>query len=109
MLKKTIKYTDYDGMEREEDFYFNLTESELMVMELSEDGGLKKMMEKIIREKNRPKIIEIFQNMIKMSYGEKSPDGKRFVKSEEISRAFTQTTAYDKLFKIGRASCRERV
>lgn len=98
MLKKTIKYTDYDGMEREEDFYFNLTESELMVMELSEDGGLKKMMEKIIREKNRPKIIEIFQNMIKMSYGEKSPDGKRFVKSEEISRAFTQTPAYDKLF-----------
>lgn len=98
MLKKTIHYTDYDGMEREEDFYFNLTESELMVMELSEDGGLKKMMEKIIREKNRPKIIEIFQKMIQMSYGEKSPDGKRFVKGEEISKAFTQTPAYDKLF-----------
>ena len=98
MLKKTIKYTDYEGNEREEDFYFNLTESELMVMELSEEGGLKKMMEKIVREKNRPKLIKIFQDMIKLSYGEKSPDGRRFVKSEEISQAFTQTPAYDKLF-----------
>ena len=50
MLKKTIAYTDYEGVEREEDFYFNLTQSELMVMELSEEGGLKKMMERIIRE-----------------------------------------------------------
>ena len=98
MLKKTITYTDYDGVEREEDFYFNLTESELMVMELSEDGGLKKMMEKIVREKNRPKLIEIFQKMIKLSYGEKSPDGRRFIKNEAISEAFSQTPAYDKLF-----------
>lgn len=98
MLKKTISYTDYDGIDREEDFYFNLTESELMVMELSEDGGLKKMMEKIVREKNRPKLIEIFQKMIKLSYGEKSPDGRRFIKNDEISEAFSQTPAYDKLF-----------
>lgn len=98
MLKKTIAYTDYEGTEREEEFYFNLTESELMVMELSEEGGLKKMMEKIVKEKNRPKLIEIFQKMIKMSYGEKSPDGRRFIKSEALSEAFAQTPAYDKLF-----------
>lgn len=98
MLKKTITYTDYDGEEREEDFYFNLTESELMVMELSQEGGLKNMMQKIVREKNRPKMIEIFQKMIRMSYGEKSPDGRRFMKSDSITEAFTQTPAYDKLF-----------
>lgn len=98
MLKKTITYTDYDGVEREEDFYFNLTESELMVMELSQEGGLKNMMQKIVKEKNRPKMIEIFQKMIKMSYGEKSPDGRKFIKNDELTEAFTQTLAYDKLF-----------
>lgn len=98
MLKKTIAYTDYEGVEREEDFYFNLTQSELMVMELSEEGGLKKMMERIIREKNQKRMIEIFQEMIGKSYGEKSADGRRFTKSPELTAAFAQTPAYDKLF-----------
>ena len=98
MLKKTISYVDYDGQEREEDYYFNLTQSELMVMELSEEGGLKKMMERIIKEKNQKKMVAIFQDMIRKSYGEKSPDGRRFLKSEELSEAFSQTPAYDKLF-----------
>lgn len=98
MLKKTISYVDYDGQEREEDYYFNLTQSELMVMELSEEGGLKKMMEKIIKEKNQKKMVAIFQDMINKSYGEKSPDGRRFIKSEALSEAFSQTPAYDKLF-----------
>lgn len=98
MLKKTIAYTDYEGVEREEDFYFNLTQSELMVMELSEEGGLKKMMERIIKEKNQKRMIQVFQEMIGKSYGEKSADGRKFIKNEALTEAFTQTPAYDKLF-----------
>lgn len=98
MLKKRIKYTDYNGEKREEDFYFNLSKAEIIEMELSTEGGLKNMIEKITDEKDMPKLIALFKRLIKMSYGEKSADGKRFVKSEDLSEAFTQTEAYSELF-----------
>lgn len=98
MLKKVISYTDYDGNERKETFYFNLSKAEIAEMELSTSGGLAQMIQKIIDEKDHPKIVRIFKDLILKSYGEKSPDGKRFVKSEEISNAFAQTEAYSELF-----------
>ena len=98
MLKKTIKYTDYNGEERVEDFYFNLTKAEIMEMELSVSGGFAEMIEKIISEKDGPAITKVFKEMILKAYGEKSPDGKRFIKSEELSSAFSQTEAYSDLF-----------
>lgn len=98
MLKKRIKYTDYDGNEREEDFYFNLTKAEITEMELSTEGGLQNMIEKIIDAKDTPQIIQFFKKIILMAYGEKSPDGRRFIKSEDLSTAFTQTPAYSELF-----------
>ena len=98
MLKKTITYTDYDGNERTEDFYFNLTKAECMEMELGTAGGMQKMIEKIIAEKDNKKIVEIFKEIILRSYGEKSPDGKRFRKSKEISDDFAATEAYSELF-----------
>lgn len=98
MLKKTIAYVDYDGNEREEDFYFNLTKAELTEMQLSTTGGLEKMIDNIIKTKDVPRIIEIFKKIIIASYGEKSPDGRRFMKSTEITENFTQTEAYSKLF-----------
>lgn len=98
MLKKTIKYVDYDGNEREEDFYFNLTQSEISVIELSIDGGMVKKINKISAEKNGAEIIKTFEEIIFKAYGEKSPDGKRFVKSHELSVAFSQTEAYNQLF-----------
>lgn len=98
MLKKRIKYTDYNGEEREEDFYFNLTKAEIIELELSTTGGLKNMIEKITDSKDMPQLIALFKRLIKMSYGEKSPDGKRFIKSDELSDAFTQTEAYSELF-----------
>lgn len=98
MLKKVIAYTDYDGNERKETFYFNLSKAEIAEMELSTSGGLAQMIQKIIDEKDHPKIVRIFKDLILKSYGEKSPDGKRFVKSEEISNAFAQTEAYSELF-----------
>lgn len=98
MLKKTITYTDYDGNERTEDFYFNLTKAEVAEMEMSYTGGMVKMLEKIVAEQDSKRIIEIFKDLILMSYGEKSPDGKRFVKSQEIRDSFSQTEAYSDLF-----------
>lgn len=98
MLKKTITYNDYNGTERTEDFYFNLTKAEIMEMEMSTSGGLAEMITKIVATKDAPAIIKIFKELILKAYGEKSPDGKRFIKSEEISTAFSQTEAYSQLF-----------
>ena len=98
MVKKTITYTDYDGNERTEDFYFHLTEAEIMEMELSVDGGFKKMIEKIIAAKDTVKIMQTFKGFVLKAYGVKSDDGKRFIKSEELTKEFTQTEAYSKLY-----------
>lgn len=98
MLKKTITYTDYNGTERTEDFYFNLSKAELMEMELSTTGGLAEMIQKIVAAQDSPAIIKIFKDLVLKAYGEKSLDGKRFVKSEEISKGFAQTEAYSILF-----------
>ena len=98
MLKKTITYTDYNGSERTEDFYFNLSKAEIMEMEMSTAGGLTEMIQKIVAAQDAPAIIKVFKEIILKAYGEKSPDGKRFIKSEELSTAFSQTEAFSQLF-----------
>lgn len=98
MLKKTIKYTDYDGNEREEDFYFNLSKAEVTEMELSKEGGMSEYIKKISAAQNAPELIKLFKDIITKSYGEKSLDGKRFIKNKELTEAFTQTEAYSELF-----------
>jgi len=98
MLKKTIKYVDYDGVERTEDFYFNLSKAEVTEMEMSINGGLTKLLEKIVAETDMKRIVEMFKDLILRSYGEKSLDGKRFAKSQELRDAFSQTEAYSELF-----------
>lgn len=98
MLKKTIKYTNYNDVQMTEDFYFNLTKAEIMEMEMSTTGGLAEMITKIVNAQDAPAIIKIFKELILRAYGEKSPDGKRFIKSKELSEAFAQTEAYSELF-----------
>ena len=98
MLKKTIKYIDYDGNEREEDFYFNLSKAEVTEMELSKEGGMSEYIKKISAAQNAPELIKLFKEIITKSYGEKSLDGKRFIKNKELTEAFTQTEAYSELF-----------
>lgn len=98
MLKKTVTYTDYNGVERTEDFYFNLTKAEITEMELSTAGGFAEMLQKVVAAQDAPSIIKVFKDLVLKAYGEKSPDGKRFVKSEEISTAFAQTEAYSQIF-----------
>ena len=98
MPKTTITYTPYTNAERTEDFYFNLTKAELMEMEMGAVGGLSGMIEKIVSAKDAPAIIKVFKELVLKAYGEKSADGKRFIKSKEISDAFSQTEAYSQLF-----------
>ena len=98
MLKKTITYTDYNETERTEDFYFNLSKAEIMEMEMSTTGGLAETIQRIVAAQDAPAIIKIFKDLVLKAYGEKSPDGKRFIKSEEIRTAFAQTEAYSQLF-----------
>lgn len=98
MIKKRIKYEDFDGVEREEDFYFNLTKTELVKWNYSESGGLEEAVKKIIDTKDAKELLKIYDKIITMSYGVKSPDGKKFVKSEEITNDFKDTNAYDVMF-----------
>ena len=102
MLKKTITYTDYNGTERTEDFYFNLTKAELTEMELGTTGGLSEMIQNIVKAQDVPSIIKIFKDLILKAYGEKSADGKRFVKVNDagvpLANAFAETEAYSQLF-----------
>lgn len=98
MLKETITYFDFDGNERTENFYFNLTKAECMEMELGTTGGLENMIARIIEAKDHAQIVETFKNIILKAYGEKSADGKHFFKSPEISAKFAATEAYSDLF-----------
>ena len=98
MLKKTITYTDYNGVERTEDFWFNLSKAEIMEMEMSTTGGLAETIQKVVQKQDAPAIIKIFKDLVLKAYGEKSSDGKRFIKSDGLALAFSQTEAYSNLF-----------
>lgn len=98
MLKKEITYTDYDGNQRTEEFYFNLNKAELVEMEMSTQGGLEALIKKIVAEQDTSRIIAIFKDIICRAYGEKSLDGKHFRKSPELTSDFVQTEAYSELF-----------
>lgn len=98
MLKKSIKYTDFNGVERNEDFYFNLSKAELMEMQLATDGGLDAKIKEIVNKQNVPEIVSLFKTIILKSVGVKSDDGKRFIKNQDIRDAFEQSEAFSELF-----------
>lgn len=98
MLKRNITYEDFNGDTVTETFYFNLSRTELINLEVEMDGGLKRFLERIVEEEDAKALIEQFQKIVLLSYGERSADGKRFIKNDELREAFTQTAAYDALF-----------
>ena len=95
MLKKTVTYEDFDGNTVTDEFEFNLTKTELTEMNLAQDGGLDKFIEKIVKEEDQKKIYDLFKELVVKAYGKRSEDGKRFIKSEQMSEEFTQTAAFD--------------
>jgi len=98
MITKTITYTDYNGEENTEKFLFNLTKAELMEMQVSKKGGMDKFIERIIEEKDAKNLVGYFKEIILLSYGIKSDDGKRFIKNDEVRDEFVQSPAYSELF-----------
>ena len=98
MLKKTITYEDYNGVERKEDHYFNLTKSEIVKMEGGVTGGYLEMLKRIINTNDTPALMNVFEDLIRMSYGVKTPDGRGFDKNPAHFEAFKMTLAYDQLF-----------
>ena len=98
MLKKTITYTDFNGKQRTETFYFNLTKAEVAEMETTVDGGFSAMLEKIVASNDPKRIVETFKELVLKAYGEKSDDGRRFMKGPEIKQAFADTEAYSEIF-----------
>lgn len=102
MIKKTITYTDYNGVERTENFYFNLSKAEVMEMEMSTDGGMAESIQKIVDAKDAPAIIRVFKDLVLKAYGVKSDDGRRFMKTKpdgsRYADEFAQTEAYSQIF-----------
>lgn len=98
MLKKSFTYTNFDGVEATETCYFNLSETELMEWQLSEDGGLAGRLQEVIDAKDTARLASFFKQLILKAYGEKSADGRYFMKSEEISNRFACTPMYDQLY-----------
>ena len=98
MYKIREKYEDYDGNERVEEFYFNLTKAEITDMELTTEGGMSAMLNRIIAARDTSKLIAVFKDLILRSYGQKSPDGRRFIKSDELTKEFTETPAYSQIY-----------
>ena len=97
MLKKSITYVDYNGCERTEDFYFNMSKAERLGYVIGFDGGIESFIEKVVKEEDVKKLWDIWSDFILRCYGEKSSDGRRFIKSQELSEAFMQTEAYNNL------------
>lgn len=98
MFKKQVTYENFNGEEVTEVLYFNLTEAELLELELTHPGGYSDYLNRIIEAKDRATLVSIFKELILLSYGEKSPDGRSFMKSPEIAHAFECTNAYNVLF-----------
>lgn len=98
MIKKTIRYVDFNGVERTEDFYFNLSKAEIIEMNLNTEGGLKELIDKIMNAKDQLEIVKLFKLLIEKSYGVKSADGRKFMKSPEILADFEATQAYSDLY-----------
>lgn len=98
MYKMTETYKDYDGNERTEDFYFHVTKAEIMEMDFIEEGGLQRTIERIMATQDRKALLDMFKRIVILAYGEKSSDGRRFMKDEQIKRNFTETEAYSNIF-----------
>ena len=98
MIKKTITYEDFNGINHTEDIYFHLNKSELTEMQLSKEGGMSAYYDKIVKAQDMPALASVFKELILKSYGVKSDDGRRFVKSQQLKEEFSQTEAYSELF-----------
>jgi len=100
MYKKVVEYTDYNGNARSDEFYFHLNKAEMLELQLSKKGGFEAYLENIIKTEDVQELMKFFKELLLMSYGVKSEDGKRFIKTDELREEFSQTEAYSELFVL---------
>ena len=86
MFAKEITYTDFDGEKRTEKFHFNLTQAECIELEALGKGGLEGYIRRIISSDDQVEILNIIKKVILLAYGEKTADGKRFYKNQQMHR-----------------------
>lgn len=97
MIKKTVTYTDFNDMERTDELHFHMTQPELIKLSVSKEGGFERYLNKIIQTNNMKEIVDTLDEVIRLSYGEKTADG-RFEKSPEILNKFVSSEAYNIVF-----------
>lgn len=97
MYKITRKFEDFNGVEKEQDFYFNLTKADILKMELSEEGGMDKRLERLVKTKDMKEAIKVFEGLLLMAYGVKTDDG-RFVKNDQVRAEFASSAAYSDIY-----------
>lgn len=97
MYKKNITYTDFNGDERTDAFYFNLSDAEILELQVSYGGDMSRIMTNMLEKRDAKGLLGIITDLIRTSYGEKSSDGKRFMKNQEVKDSFVTTDAYSKL------------
>lgn len=98
MIKKTVTYIDYNGVERTEPFYFHFTQAEILDMEMSTEGGFAERIQRIIDAKDQTSLLKVIKNFVLDAYGVKSEDGRRFIKSKEVKEAFVECPAYSEIY-----------
>lgn len=98
MIKRTVTYTNFDGVEVKEDLYFHLSKAEMTEMEVSIPGGLGNAIQTIIKSGDNGELLKLFKTIILKAYGVKSEDGRRFIKTDRLIEEFVQTEAYSELF-----------
>ena len=98
MLKKIVKYIDFNGNERSDTLYFNLTDVEVARLEVKFPGGLEKYINNFNAEERPDEILDLFETVLEMSYGIKSEDGRHFRKPPENTRDFMESAVYTKIF-----------
>lgn len=100
MYVKEMEYTDFNGVERKEKFYFNLTKAEILDMELGKTGGFTEYIRKVIEAQDTPELMNLFKSLLLKSYGIKSDDGRRFIKNDQVREEFEQTQAFSDLYML---------
>lgn len=98
MLKETITFTNFDGKQVTETHYFNLTRAELVQWEMEHNEGVAEYFLRISQSNNKPELGQAFHDFLRRTYGLKSEDGNRHMKSEEISENFEHSAAFDEFY-----------
>ena len=98
MLRRPVKYTDYEGNPATTICYFHLNKFEWLELETYTKGGLIENLENAIETNNAKKTIDLLKKIILRAYGEKNPETGAFEKDDDRAIRFSKTEAFSELF-----------